>query len=291
MKPTWGERIFLKINHIVLFLAGLSCLLPIVHIASLSMSSGHAILSGDVGLWPVEPTWIAYKNLVNGTPIVNSLKNSIIITVVGTSLNMLFTIFAAYPLSRKHFYAKKFFTLAIVFTMLFSAGLIPNFLLVKSLGLVGNYGAIWIPGLISVYNLLVLRSFFENIPDELEEAARMDGCSEWRLIIQIVLPLSKPVLATLALFYGVNHWNSFFNLLIYINDSNKFNLSVLVQNMVRSQSIIAELAQLNPEDLAKITPESVISAGIMVMILPIIAVYPFLQKYFVNGVMIGAIKG
>lgn len=291
MKPTKGERVFLIVNNLILLLAGLSCILPIIHLASLSLSSGHAILSGKVGLWPVEPTWIAYKNLIDGTNIVTAFKNSVIITVVGTLLNMVFTILAAYPLSRRQFYGRRFLSLAIVFTMLFSAGLIPNYLLVKSLGLVGNYGSIWIPGLISVYNLLVMRSFFENIPDELEEAAQMDGCSEWRLIVRIVLPLSMPVLATIALFYSVGHWNAFFNIMIYINDSNKFNLSVLIQNMIRSQSIMSEMAQLNPEDFSKVTPESIKSAGVIVMILPIMAIYPFLQKYFVKGVMIGAIKG
>jgi putative aldouronate transport system permease protein len=223
--------------------------------------------------------------------VLGAFRNSVLITLVGTALNMVFTVLTAYPLSKQYFYARRFFTLAIVFTMLFTAGLIPNYLLIKSLGLVNTYGSLWLPGLISAYNLLIVRTFFENIPEELEDAARIDGCGEWRLIIQMVLPLSLPVIATIALFYGVGHWNAFFNVLIYINDSSKFNLSVLVQNMIRSQSLMSELAQLDPDAFRNLTPEAIKSAGIIVMVLPMLIIYPFLQKYFVKGVLIGSIKG
>jgi putative aldouronate transport system permease protein len=204
---------------------------------------------------------------------------------------MAFTIMAAYPLSRKDFNARRFFTLAIVFTMLFSGGLIPTFLVVKSLGLVNTYGSLWLPGLISTFNMLIMKSFFENIPEELMEAAKMDGCGEARLLIQIILPLSLPVLATLTLFYGVGYWNSFFSLLIYIQDSNKVNLAVMVQQMIQSQSLMQEINNLQPDDIQQMTPESIKASGIIVMMVPMLIVYPFLQKYFVKGVMLGAIKG
>ncbi|NGZ74415.1 carbohydrate ABC transporter permease [Saccharibacillus alkalitolerans] len=291
MKPTNGEKVFYGVNYFILALAALSCLLPIIHIVALSLSGNEAITLGKVGLWPVDITWTAYSKLIEDTNILGAFRNSLVITLVGTALNMVFTILAAYPLSRKHFYARRFLTLAIVFTMLFTAGLIPNYLLAKSLGLVGNYGALWLPGLVSVYNLLVLKSFFENIPEELEDAARIDGSGEWRIILQIVLPLSVPVIATIALFYGVAHWNSFFNVLIYINDPERFNLSVLIQNMIQSQSLMSELAMLDPDAFRKLTPESIRSAGIIVMILPMLIVYPFLQKYFVKGMLIGSVKG
>ncbi|HZG78829.1 MAG TPA: carbohydrate ABC transporter permease [Paenibacillus sp.] len=291
MKHSWGERAFYGINYFILSLVALSCLLPLIHLAALSLSSGEAITLGKVGLWPVEPTWEAYRKLIQGTDIVNALRNSLVITVVGTALNMVFTVLAAYPLAKKHFYARKYLTLAIVFTMLFTAGLIPNYMLAKALGLVNTYGALWLPGLVSAYNMLILRSFFENIPEELEEAARIDGCGEWRIIGQIVLPLSLPAIATVSLFYGVNHWNAFFNVLMYINDSQKFNLSVLVQNMIQSQSLLMEMAQLDPDAFTQLTPESIKSAGVLVMVVPMLIVYPFLQKYFVKGALIGSIKG
>ena len=291
MKDTLGERIFYTLNIVILTLAALVCLLPLIHILAVSLSSNTAIATGKVSLWPVDPTWRAYVSMIEGTNILKAFQNSLIITVVGTAFNMVLTILAAYPLSKKQFYFRRFFTLAIVFTMLFKAGLIPDYMLVKSLHLVNSYWALWLPGLISVYNMLLLRSFFTAIPEELEDAARIDGCSEWKLIYRIILPLSLPVIATLTLFYGVAHWNSFFNVMIYINDSIKYNLSVLVQNMIQSSSLLTEMSHLNPEDYRMLTPESIKSASVIVMTLPMLAIYPFLQKYFVKGVMLGAVKG
>jgi len=291
MKATLGEKLFYGFNYFILSIAALSCILPLFHIVSLSLSSSEAITLGQVGLWPVELSFDAYLKLFTGTDVLGAFKNSLIITIVGTALNMLFTILTAYPLSRSYFYGRRMFTLAIVFTMLFTAGLIPNYLLIKQLGLLDSYFALWLPALISAYNLLILRTFFENVPVEIEEAARMDGCGEWRIIFQIIMPLSLPVIATVSLFYGVNHWNAFFNVLIYINDPAKANLSVLVQNMIRSQSLLAEMAMLDPDAFRSLTPESIKSAGIIVMVLPMLIVYPFLQKYFVKGVLIGSVKG
>jgi putative aldouronate transport system permease protein len=210
--------------------------------------------------------------------------------VVGTLLNIGFTVLGAYPLSRKYFYGRRFYMLAIVFTMLFNAGIIPSYLLVKSLGLLNTYWALWLPMLVSVWNLLIMSTFFQNIPEELEDAARIDGCSEFRLIRSIVIPLSMPVIATLALFYGVAHWNNFMSVMFYINDSSKYNLTVHVQNMMQNTRLLEEMSGAVPEAM-NLPPEGVKSAGIFVLILPMLIVYPFLQKYFVKGVMIGSIKG
>ncbi|OCT16769.1 ABC transporter permease [Paenibacillus pectinilyticus] len=291
MKHTRGEKLFYIINYIFLLLIGLSCVLPLIHILALSFSDKHALMSGTISFWPVNFSLGGYRALFKESPIFQDFTNSVIITVVGTSLNMVFTILAAYPLSKRYFIGRSVYSFAIIFTMIFTAGLIPNYLLLKSLGLINSYGALWLPGLIAVYNLLVLRSFFEGLPEELEEASRIDGCSEWRLIIQIVLPLSLPVLAALSLFYGVTHWNAFMNVLIYINDSNKLNLAVLVQQMIQNQTLMQELTSTQPDLAAAITPEGVKAAGVIVMTLPMLIVYPFLQRFFVKGVMIGAVKG
>jgi putative aldouronate transport system permease protein len=291
MKSSLGEKWFYGINYVFLALAAISCLLPLVHILSLSLSSYQAIISGQVSLWPRGLTFEAYKTLYEGTNIVKAFRNSIVITVVGVGLSMLFTIMAAYPLARSYFYARRFFTLVIVFTMLFGTPLIPLFLVVKELGLVNTYGALWLPSLISAFNMLILRTFFMNLPEELEEAARLDGCGEWGLLIRIVLPLSLPALATLTLFYGVGYWNSFLHVLIFINESDRMNLAVMIQQMVASSSILQELNQIKQDDLQQITPESIKSAGVIVLIVPMLIIYPFLQKYFVKGAMIGAIKG
>ncbi|NHN34147.1 carbohydrate ABC transporter permease [Paenibacillus agricola] len=291
MKETAGEKCFYVFNYVVLSIAGLSCILPFMHVFALSFSDSAAITSGFVIFWPIDWTGAAYSTLIVGTNILKAFLNSVIITVIGVILSMTFTIMAAYPLSRPYFYYRRLFTLGIVFTMIFSGGLVPTFLVIKGLGLVNSYGAIWITGLVSAFNMLVMKSFFENIPVEMEEAARMDGCNEFKLLFKVMLPLSVPVLAALTLFYGVGYWNAFMSVLIYINDTLKFNLTVLVQQMVRSQSLMQEMNRLQPEDILTMTPDSIKAAAVLIMVAPMLLVYPFLQKYFIKGIMLGAIKG
>jgi putative aldouronate transport system permease protein len=291
LRDSFSDKIFYILNYSLLALFSLSCVLPMIHLLAVSFSDQSAIDTGLVSFWPIGFTNLAYDKLIVGTRIVSAMKNSIVIAVVGTALNLVFTVLAAYPLSRSYMYGQRFFTLIIVFTMLFSAGLIPGYLLVKSLGLVDSYGAIWLPGLVSVYNMLVMRTFFMGIPSELVESARMDGCGEWKLLFRIFLPLSLPVLAAIGLFYGVGHWNAFFNVLIYINSPEKHNLAVLVQQMIQSQSLLQEIGNMSPEDFNAITPISIRAAGIIVMIVPMLIVYPFMQRFFIKGMLIGAIKG
>lgn len=275
----------------LLGLIAVSCLLPMLHMFALSLSTNDAIVSGFVSLWPIGWNFETYHKLFTGTRILQAARNSVEVTVVGTFLSMLFTILAAYPLSRKFMYGRKFFNMLIVITMIFNGGLIPTYLVINSLGLINTYGALWLPGLISVYNMLVMRSFFNGFPEEIEEAARIDGCGEIRLMLQMILPLSLPVLAALTLFYGVGYWNSFFSVMIYINDSSKNTLAVLIQQMISSQQLLQEIANTSSEDLTSVTPESIKAAGVFVMIVPMLILYPFLQKYFVKGVMIGSVKG
>jgi len=289
MRVSRGEKIFYFINYIVLTLIALSCILPLLNVASLSLSGAAAVASGRVSIWPVDFSFFSYSSLFKGTPIIRAFFNSLQITLIGTALSMITTIMAAYPLSRRQFYARRFFTMAMVFTMIFNGGLIPTYLVIQSLGLVNSYAALWLPALVSTYNMLLMRSAFEQLPREVDEAAKIDGCGELGVLFRVVLPLSKPMLATLALFYGVGFWNSFMSVLIYINDTAKFNMTVLVQNMIRSTSMIQDFS--DPTMLANITPEGIRSAAVIVMIIPILAVYPLLQKYFVKGVMLGSIKG
>ncbi|MDF2837029.1 MAG: carbohydrate transporter permease [Paenibacillus sp.] len=291
MRISTGERWFYRINNLILGLAALTCLLPMLNLLAVSLSGNRAVMSGEVGIWPVEFTAASYEALASGSPILSAFGNSVLLTVVGIALSMLFTLLAAYPLSRRAFYLRKPITLAIVFTMLFTGGIIPHYLLVDSLGLVNTYWALWLPALVSPFNMLIMKNYFEQLPDEMEEAARIDGCGEFAFITKIVLPLSVPMLATIALFYGVNLWNSFFQVLIYINDTDKYNLTVLVQQMVRSTSVLLEYTSLQPEEMNQLPPEGVKAAGVIVLLLPMLIVYPFIQKYFVKGVMIGAIKG
>jgi putative aldouronate transport system permease protein len=289
MRTSFGDRFFFGLNYGLLALIALTCLLPLLHIASLSLSHTQDILSGRVTFWPVGWNTDAFTSMIEGTRMLSAFRNSVVITVVGVALSMLVTVLTAYPLSRKLFPGRRYVTLALIFTMMFTGGMIPTYLIVKTFGLVNSYWALWIPALVNTYNMLVMKTYFENIPDELEEAGKMDGCGQWRQLVQIILPLSKPVLATITLFYAVSYWNSFFNVMLYINESAKYNLAVLVQNMIQNQQLLQEIVLSGAQ--VEVVPESLKAASVMIMMLPMIVIYPFLQKYFVKGVMLGAVKG
>lgn len=292
MKKSLSSKNLNRICYTVLTIWGLLCILPLINVFATSLSGSTAVESGKVGLWPVDFTLESFSILIEGTMAVRATLNSAVITAGGTLICMVMTIMAAYPLSKSYFIGNKFFTKMIVFTMLFSGGMIPGYMVVQKFGLIDSYWALWLPAAVNTYNMLVMRTFFNNIPHELEEAAIIDGCGEWRLLFKVFLPLSKPVMATLTLFYGVSHWNTFMNSLLYINSPEKQNLSVLVQQMIKSMDVLTnELTNANPEDLQAITSAGLRAAGVVVMVVPMLLIYPFLQKYFVKGVMLGAVKG
>jgi putative aldouronate transport system permease protein len=285
-------RRFYITNGILLLIGSATMLAPVLHIIAQSFSSSTAILSGRVTIFPIGFTTVAYRQLISGTPVVRSFMNSVHITIIGTAINLFFSILAAYPLSRPYFYGRRFFSLALVFTMLFGGGLIPSFLLVRGLGLTNTYFSIWLPGLISVYLIMILRTYFEGIPKSLDEASRIDGATETQLLLRVYLPLAIPALAALTLFYAVQNWNVFRQVLLYINDTAKQNLNVLVRTLIRSQLVLEEATQVDPGQQMELSaPESVRAAGIVVLVLPVMMIYPFLQKHFVKGVLLGSIKG
>ncbi|UUZ80475.1 carbohydrate ABC transporter permease [Paenibacillus sp. P26] len=284
------DRSLQTLNAILLFGIALSCLLPVLHIFALSFSGKTAVETGKVLVWPLDFSTASYSALFQSTRIASALVNGIKLTLAGVALSMVFTVLTAYPLSKSYFIGRRKWTLLIIFTMVFNGGLIPTYMVIKSLGLIDSYAAIWLPGLINTYNMLVMRTFFENIPSEIEDAARIDGCSEWRYLTKLVLPLSMPVIATLILFYGVSYWNSFMNVIIYINSTKKYTITVLVQQMIQNQSALNEAVQ-NDGYIANLVPEGIQAAGIIVLIAPMVVVYPFIQKYFVKGIMLGSVKG
>ncbi|MGG4144329.1 carbohydrate ABC transporter permease [Paenibacillus algorifonticola] len=290
MRSSLGERVFYVINYLLLALLGLTCLLPFIHIVAVSLSERGAVESGHVFLWPVGFQFTAYSFFFEGTPALRALKNSAIITIGGVLLSMSATILAAYPLSRPYLVGRRFMLLAMVFTMLFSGGIIPTYIVVKNLGLINSYWSLWLVGLVSTYNMLLMRSYFENIPREIDESARMDGSGEFTLLTRIILPLSMPIIATLALFYGVGYWNSFMHVLMYINQSDMQNFTVVVQAVLKSNDMLVNAAN-DMQDQQKLTNEMIRAVGVVFMVVPMLMIYPFLQKYFVKGVMLGSIKG
>lgn len=299
MKESRGDKLFLISTYIYLCLALVVVLYPLIYILSASISSPQDVNSGAMWLFPKNVTLDGYKLVFENPKIWNGYLNTIIYTAAGTLLNLAVTLPASYALSRSDFVGRQLFMAIILFTMFFSGGLVPTYLLVKNLGLINSMGALILPVAASVWNIVVARTFFQTtIPKELQEAAHIDGCTNLKLFIRIILPLSAPIVAVMALFYGVGHWNSYFPSLIYLNDEAKYPLQMVLRQILVLQEMSAETtgAAINSEVAmamnSKAETASLIKYGVIVVsTLPIVAVYPFLQRYFVQGVMIGSVKG
>lgn len=291
VKQSKGDMIFTGFVYIILIMIGIITLFPFLEVVFNSLLSSKELVESAKSILaiPKHPTLDNYKYVLNGDRIYNAYGITIFRTIIGTLLNMVITVLTAYPLSKKFLPGRSVFMQIFFFTMIFSGGMIPTYLVVKMFGLIDTIWALIIPSLLNVYNMIIMRTFFEGIPEELEDAAKIDGCSEWKTLLKIVLPVSKPALASIGLFYAVWHWNSFFDVVLYITKRELWPLQTLLREVVLTMS----MAELNASmaDLATPPSSSVIAATVMVSTIPILVVYPFLQKYFVKGVMIGAVKG
>lgn len=277
---------------VVMLLFVLICTLPFINVIAVSLSSKSAILRGDVSLWPVEFTTKAYDVIVQDSSMWRSLFYTVELTVIYTALAMVLTVLMAFPLTMKRLKGRKFFTFFIVFTMYFSGGTIPIYLNVKDLGLLNTMWSLIWPGLLSTFNVIILKNFFSSLPYELNEAAYIDGANDFQILLRIYLPLSFSSLATLSLFYAVGKWNSFSDALYYITSRNLQPLQLKLYNLIKgSQAIEVAVQEGSSNDLASSLSESIESATIIFATLPILVVYPFVQRYFVQGVTMGAVKG
>lgn len=288
-----GDRVFMGLIYTFLIIALLLVLYPLVYVVSSSFSSAHAVISGQVWLFPVEPTLDGYRRVFQNGSVLTGFKNSFVLLFVGTAINVVMTILAAYPMSRKTFRAGKLVMRLFVVCMVFSGGLIPTYIVVNSLHLTDSLWGLMLPNALTVYYVIIARTFFSTtIPEELYESAYLDGCQDFRILFSIVLPLSKAVIAVLALMYGIQHWNSYFNSLIYLKSQELYPLqlvlrNILIQNSVDISSVADMKTMLEMEGMRDLLKYSLI----VVSSLPILAVYPFVQKYFVKGMMLGAVKG
>lgn len=298
VKESGRDRVFLICNYIYVWLAFIIVAYPIVYMISASISDPKLVGSGEMWLWPKGITFEGYQRVFQDKSIWTGYGNTILYTVVGTMINLIVTLPAAYALSRKDFLGRNFFMGMFMVTMFFGGGLIPTYLLVKDLGMVNTMWAIVVPSAASIWNIIVSRTFFQNsIPKELQEAAQIDGCTNLRLFFKIILPLSMPIIAVMALFYGVGNWNSYFSALIYLNDSAKYPLQLILRQILVLQEMSAQAGGVmdaatasalnNKAQIAALVKYAVI----IVATVPVIAIYPFLQRYFVQGVMIGSVKG
>ncbi|WP_157276650.1 carbohydrate ABC transporter permease [Paenibacillus sp. Soil766] len=285
------EKIFDAVVNAVALLIVVVVLYPLLFIVSASFSDPLMVLNGDVILLPKQITLEAYRNVFHNEQIWNGYGNTILYTAVGTIINLIMTTLAAYPLSRPDLPGRGVFMVFITLTMFFSGGLIPSYLLVKNLGMVDTMWALVIPGAIATYNLIVMRTYFQsNIPWEIQEAAHMDGCSNWKLLTHVILPLSKPIMAVMVLFYAVGHWNSFFNALIYIRSKDLYPLQLVLREVLMVSQADAVDSSVGLESKILLA-ESIKYVVIIISSLPVLLMYPFVQKHFVKGVMIGSLKG
>ena len=293
IKISNGDKLFMGVVYAFLTLILIVILYPLIYVVSASFSSASAVAAGKVYLLPVEPTLLGYEAVFQNAKIVSGFLNSIFYLVAGTALNVAMTMLAAYPLSRKEFHGRKIISGIFVFTMYFSGGLVPTYLLVKNLHLLDTRAAVIVPVAMSVWNVIIARTYLQStIPDELFEAAELDGCSVIGFLFRIVLPLSAPILAVLTLYYGVGNWNSYFNAMIYLKSQNLYPL----------QLVLREILMLGKVDMTMITDVEALQrmqglssllkyAVIVVASVPMMAIYPFVQKHFVKGIMIGSLKG
>ncbi|ANY75747.1 carbohydrate ABC transporter permease [Paenibacillus ihbetae] len=285
---TWGNRLFDIINHSILFIVAIVCVLPFVYVLAVSFASPAEVAKGGLILWPKEWSLVSYQYIFSSDTLPRSLLVSIYITVVGTLINLAFTSLMAYPLSKPHLRGRNPILLGVLITMLFSGGMIPTYFVVNGLNLTNTLWSLMIPNAISAFNLIVLKNFFQQIPDGLEDSAKIDGCNDLGVLIRIVLPLSLPAMATFGLFYAVAHWNTFFNAILYINDNEKWPIQVLLREIViLAQSRVGD----SSFDEMDVQPLTIRMAVIVFATVPILLVYPFLQKHFAKGVMLGSVKG
>lgn len=276
---------------LVVIILCLSCIVPFIHLAAKSISSNTAVVAKQVFFWPVDITFDAYVSLFKDGSMVYSFGYSVVVTLIFTLLGMIACTCAAYPLSKKRLKGRTLLTFLLMFPMYFSAGLIPAYLLMKDLKLLDTMWVLILPLIYSPYNMLIMKTYFQSsIPDSLEESAFLDGATNFQILFKIVMPLSKPIIATLSLFYAVGRWNSYADNMYYINSDSLKLIQYKLYQMVASATE-AQTTSLSEAAAVTSTPEVLQAASVMFVTIPIICIYPFLQKYFVKGIMIGAVKG
>ena len=289
--PSRGERVFEGINLFILIILGALMLFPFLNLLAKSFSSTTAITTGQVLFLPVDFQLGTYKYVMNESQFWESLKVSLIITIGGTAGSMLVSCLTAYPLSKTWLYGRKPLILFFVFTMLFSGGMVPAYLLMRTLNLINTIWVLFIPFLLSVYNMILLKNFFEEIPQEVEESAQLDGASNVRILVSIVLPMSLPAMATIGLFYAVGYWDNYMNGLLYITTPSLRPLQTYLYQVVTEAINVDEALSMDAQENAALNSEAIRAATIMLACIPIMCVYPFLQKYFVKGMRVGSVKG
>ncbi len=283
----WNEKLWDLGIYIILAVVTIAILLPLWYVVATSVTPFDLWVKTGGTLFPTQFTFEAYRQLLTAGQLPRAFGVSVYITILGTALSLIVTVLMAYPLAKKDFQLRTPLLLLVLFTLLFNGGLVPTYLVVRNLGLLNSYWALMLPNLVSGFNLLVMKSFFQGLPTEIEEAARIDGASEWQVLWRIVLPLSRPILATIGLFNAVSLWNAFFDAILYISDAQKQPLQVVLRAILSA----GNLAEFTDVSAATAVPtETLRMAAVVLTTIPILLVYPFLQRYFTAGVLLGSVK-
>lgn len=291
VRDSAGYRVFTVVNVIVLVLLCVVMLYPFITVLAQSFSSAGAIRAGKVSFWPVGFNTNTYRAVLDDHMFWRNYANTVLYTVVGTAIAMVLTTTYAFVLSKHHLRGRRVLIGIAVFTMFFNGGIVPNYVLISALGMKNTMWAVVLPGALSVFNLLVMKSFFENLPKDLEEAAQIDGLGWFSIFVRIVLPLSKAVIATMVLFYSVVYWNDWFNAFLYLDQSNLFPVTLFMRNLIAGASTtVSEGAAATGATTAMVST-NILSVTMILTVIPILCVYPFVQRYFVSGVMLGSVKG
>lgn len=285
----WSIGPFEIFNGLFMMLLLIIMLYPLLNVLAISLSNYGEYLKHPMMFFPRGVTFEAYLTVFKSNLLLTSYRNTLFLAVVGTAINVTLTVMTAYPLSKKHLKGRRIITLAIIFTMLFSGGIIPTYFVVKGTKLLDTLWSLIIPIAINTYYLIIMRSFFHTIPDSLEESAKIEGANDITILIRIILPVSIPAIVTITLFYAVANWNQFFQAILYIDSRSKWPLQILLREMILQATELIESDDIHGE--VNVYPFTLRSATVMVVILPILFVYPFLQKYFMKGIMLGSVKG
>ncbi len=291
IKKSKSQKMFAIFNYTFFIVLCIIMLYPFWHVIMMSLSSVEETAKGGIFLWPKGLNLDTYKQVFRDSSVWTGYATTVGVTIIGTFLGTLFTATTAYPLSKKNLPLGSILLFLVLFTMLFNGGMIPNYLLMKNIKLIDNRWSLILPGLISAYNVIIMKNFFQSIPESLEESAKIDGANEVTVFIKIILPLSKATVATIALFTAVGYWNDYFSTVLYINTKNKWALQAVLRYMLTNTNQAMQSAGVTVMAATNVTAATIKAASVVVATVPILLVYPFVQKYFVKGVMIGGVKG
>ena len=294
IKLTPVDRSFYVVVDVYLAICGIIVLLPLLHVLAQSLSDPMMVIAGRVSFFPINPTLDIYSQVIKSQNIMTGFMNTLFYAGVGTCLNLFMTVICAYPLARKGLWGRKVIVFIFTFTMMFGGGMIPTYLVIKQLGLIDTRAVMILPGAITVWNMIMCRTYFmSSIPEELYESASLDGASDIRILVSMVVPLSVPILAVMVLFYAVGHWNSYFDAMIYLNSPELYNIQLVLRNAINNVKSISDNGASDMANMVKneANGEAIKYVLIVITMIPVMIIYPFVQKYFIKGIMIGSIKG